>query len=119
MALARVRSAWIESRVAALTGLVEQRTERSALAFRRLAGPVVLTPKKPDIGKAYSQASCSPARVRRKVRVYCDGGAAGNRTPVRKASDEPSFTCVVALTLATGFRGFGHDLTLRESRPRY
>ena len=115
--------------MAALTGLLEQRTERSALAFRRLAGPVVLTPKKPDIGKAYYQASrkvdalnllaCEGARVRAKVRVYCDGGAAGNRTPVRKASDEPSFTCVVALTLATGFRGFGHDLTLRESRPRY
>ena len=31
------------------------------------------------------------------------GGAAGNRTRVRKASGLPSFTCVVALTLATGF----------------
>jgi hypothetical protein len=43
--------------VTALTDLLAQRTERSALAFRRLAGPVTLTPKKPDIGKAYYQAS--------------------------------------------------------------
>jgi len=34
-----------------------------------------------------------------------DGGAAGNRTRVREASSLPSFTCVVALTLATGFVG--------------
>jgi len=31
--------AWIESRVAALTDLLEQRTGRSASAFRRLASP--------------------------------------------------------------------------------
>jgi len=30
-------------------------------------------------------------------------GAAGNRTRVREASGLPSFTCVVALTQATGF----------------
>ena len=28
-------------------------------------------------------------------------GGAGNRTPVRKASGQPSFTCVVAMSLAT------------------
>ena len=29
------------------------------------------------------------------------GGGAGNRTRVRKASGQPSFTCVVAISLAT------------------
>jgi hypothetical protein len=53
-----VQAQWIEGRVTELTDLLEERTERSALAFRRLAGPVTLTPKKPDIGKAYYQASC-------------------------------------------------------------
>lgn len=38
----------------------------------------------------------------RSVRIYCDGGAAGNRTPVREASGLPSFTCVVVLTQTTG-----------------
>jgi len=31
------------------------------------------------------------------------GGGAGTRTRVREASDQPSFTCVVAMSLATGF----------------
>ncbi len=69
-----------------------------------------LTPMKPDIGKPYDQASCKvdalnllACGVRAEVRVYCDGGAAGNRTRVREVSGLPSFTCVVALTLATGF----------------
>ena len=67
--------AWIESRVAALTDLLEQPTERSALAFRRLAGPVVLTPKKPDIGKAYYQASC---KVDALNLLACEGAAEGS-----------------------------------------
>ena len=67
--------AWIESRVPALTDLLEQRTERSALAFRRLAGPVVLTPKKPDIGKAYYQASC---KVDALNLLACEGAAEGS-----------------------------------------
>ena len=31
------------------------------------------------------------------------GGGAGNRTRVREASNQPSFTCVAALNLAAGF----------------
>ena len=67
--------AWIESRVTELTDLLEQRTERSALAFRRLAGPVVLTPKKPDIGKAYYQASC---KVDALNLLACEDAAEGS-----------------------------------------
>jgi len=45
------------------------------LAFWRLAGPVTLTPKKPDIGKAYYQASC---RVDALNLLACEGAAEGS-----------------------------------------
>src|SRR5690606_30287730 len=37
------------------------------------------------------------------VRIHCIGGGAGNRTRVREGSPQPSFTCVVATSLATEF----------------
>jgi len=57
--------------VTELTDLLEQRTERSALAYRRLAGPVVLTPKKPDIGKAYYQRSRAGTFKSRRTHAAC------------------------------------------------
>ena len=50
--------AWIEARVAKLNELLAARTEESALALRRLTGPVTLTPKKPEVGRPYFQAAC-------------------------------------------------------------
>lgn len=127
----------LESRVTELTDLLEQRTERSALTFRRRAGPALLTPMKPDIGTAYYQPSCkaeapnllagegagggSPLLRWRSIAMaeYCDGGAGGNRTRVRETSSLPSFTCVVALTLATGLVEFGLRPILVCFRWRY
>ena len=51
--------AWIVDLVAKLQALLAQRTEASALALRRLTGPVTLTPEKPDVGRAYFRVRCS------------------------------------------------------------
>ena len=50
--------AWIVDRVAKLQSLLAQRTEQSALALRRLTGPVTLTPEKPEVGRAYFRVHC-------------------------------------------------------------
>jgi hypothetical protein len=50
--------AWIVDRVAKLQALLAQRTEASALALRRLTGPVTLTPEKPQVGRAYFRVRC-------------------------------------------------------------
>ena len=51
--------AWIVDRVAKLHALLAQRTEASALALRRLTGPVTLTPEKPEVGRAYFRVRCN------------------------------------------------------------
>ena len=99
--------AWIAERVRDLNRLLAERTEKSALELR-LTGPVTLTPEKPDIGRPYFRVASkldalNLLQVADGVRIYCDGGGAGNRTRVREASNQPSFTCVVATSLATGF----------------
>ena len=50
--------AWIADRITRLNDLLAKRTEQSALALRRLTGPVTLTPKKPEVGRPYFQAAC-------------------------------------------------------------
>jgi hypothetical protein len=45
--------AWIADRVRQRNDLLSGRTEKSALALRRLTGPVTLTPEKPDVGRPY------------------------------------------------------------------
>ena len=44
---------------AKLHELLAQRTEQSALALRRLTGPVTLTPEEPDVGRPYFRVRCS------------------------------------------------------------
>lgn len=44
-------AAWIAERLKKLNQLLAQRTEKSALALRRLTGPVTLTPQKPEVGQ--------------------------------------------------------------------
>ena len=41
-----------------LNDLLSARTEESALALRRLTGPVTLTPEKPDVGRPYFRVNC-------------------------------------------------------------
>jgi len=50
--------AWIAERLRKLNDVLEQRTEKSALALRRLTGPVTLTPESPEVGTPYLRASC-------------------------------------------------------------
>jgi len=50
--------AWINHCLGDLKHLLEQRTEKSALALRRLTGPITLTPKKPEVGRQYYHVSC-------------------------------------------------------------
>ncbi len=50
--------AWIENRIQNLNELLARRTEASALALRRLTGPVILSPEKPEVGKPYFRVRC-------------------------------------------------------------
>jgi site-specific DNA recombinase len=50
--------AWIADRVRQLNDLLSARTEKSALALRRLTGPVTLTPEKPNVGRPYFRVNC-------------------------------------------------------------
>lgn len=50
--------AWIQDRVQKLNELLATRTEASALALRRLTGPITLTPEKPEVGKPYFRVRC-------------------------------------------------------------
>jgi DNA invertase Pin-like site-specific DNA recombinase len=50
--------AWIVDRVRKLQQLLAQRTEQSALALRRLTGPVTLRAENPEVGRAYFRVSC-------------------------------------------------------------
>jgi hypothetical protein len=43
--------AWIAGRVAKLNEVLTERTEKSALALRRLTGAVTLTLEKPEVGR--------------------------------------------------------------------
>ena len=45
--------AWIADRIERLNELLTTRTEKSALALRRLTGPVTLTPKTPEVGRPH------------------------------------------------------------------
>src|SRR3990172_931076 len=44
---------WIKERVATLQGVLERRTEKSALLLRKLLGKIKLEPVKPDVGRPY------------------------------------------------------------------
>lgn len=51
--------AWIADRLTRLQELLGTRTEQSALALRRLTGPVTLTPTRPEVGKPYFMVGCT------------------------------------------------------------
>jgi site-specific DNA recombinase len=50
--------AWIHDRIGKLNHLLATRTEKSALALRRLTGAITLSPQKPEVGRPYYRASC-------------------------------------------------------------
>jgi len=49
---------WISHRLGQLHDLLGKKTEKSAIALRRLTGTVTLTPKKPEVGRPYYRAAC-------------------------------------------------------------
>ncbi len=50
---------WVEERLSTLKGVLELRTEQSALLLRNLLGPIRLEPTKGDIGRPYYLARTS------------------------------------------------------------
>jgi site-specific DNA recombinase len=70
--------AWITARIGRLNHLLATRTEKSALALRRLTGAITLSPQKPEVGKPYYQARCKFDALNLLVedggRIYCIGG---------------------------------------------
>ena len=49
---------WVSHRLGQLHDLLGKKTEKSAIALRRLTGTVTLTPKKPEVGRPYYRANC-------------------------------------------------------------
>ena len=76
--------AWIVHRIAELNDLLAQRTEKSALALRRLTGPVTLTPETPDVGRPYFRVACKFDSLNLLV---ADGGSNLLRCPATGAPD--------------------------------
>jgi len=73
--------AWITARIGKLNHLLATRTEKSALALRRLTGAITLSPQKPEVGRPYYMAANSmPSTcwLRTEVRIYCIGGGTGS-----------------------------------------
>jgi hypothetical protein len=50
--------ACIHARIGKLNHLLATRTEKSALALRRLTGAITLSPQKPEVGRLYYMARC-------------------------------------------------------------
>ena len=48
--------AWVAERIDTLQQLLERKTERAALLLRKVLGPIVLEPVKPEVGRAYYRA---------------------------------------------------------------
>jgi len=90
--------AWIEDRITKLNDLLAKRTEKSALAFRRLTGAVTLTPKQPQVGRPYFQAACKFDSLNL---LLADGGSnllqwwrRRESNPGPKMTRPPASTCV-------------------------
>jgi len=62
---------WIADRLTKLHYLLGKRTEQSALALRRLTGPVTLTPKRPEVGRPYFMVDCKFD----SLNLLADGGS--------------------------------------------
>ncbi len=89
--------AWIADRLTRLHDLLGMRTEQSALALRRLTGPVPLTPTRPEVGKPYFVVGCTFD----SLSLLADGGSnllqwwrRRESNPGPKISRLPASTCV-------------------------
>ena len=115
--------AWIADRVRKLNDLLVQRTEQSALALRRLTGPVTLTPEKPEVGRPYFRVRCKFDSL--NLLVAEDGSNSLRWWRRRESNPGPrgvrsTFVHVRSrLDPVAGVRGFGHDLSFTVSRSRY
>jgi hypothetical protein len=81
--------AWITARIGKLNHLLATRTDKSALALRRLTGAITLSPQKPEVGKPYYQARCKFDALNLLVE---DGGSnllhSWRRRPRRRRENE-------------------------------
>ena len=110
--------AWIADRVRELNQLLVQRTEASALALRRLTGPVTLTPEKPEVGRPYFRVRCKFDSLN-LLRV-ADGGSNLLQWWRRRESNPGSILsrCAVFMLVERKSRRFVHGWThLVPSRP--
>ncbi len=126
--------AWISERVKKLNELLSKRTEKSALALRRLTGPVTLTPETPEVGRPYFRAVCKVDALNLLVAETtpgphseeCGPGSNSSRWWRRwELNPRPrGFECIFIHVRSRRIpgdwvRGFGHDLSLTFSRSRY
>jgi DNA invertase Pin-like site-specific DNA recombinase len=51
--------AWVTERLVTLQAVLERKTERAALTLRRILGPIVLEPVRPQVGRPYYRARSS------------------------------------------------------------
>lgn len=82
--------AWIADRIRRLNDLLAQRTEQSALALRRLTGPVTLTPERPEVGKPYFRVSCKVDSL--NLLHVADGGSLRLAAPPASLGRRPPWT---------------------------
>ena len=115
--------AWIENRIQNLNELLARRTEASALALRRLTGPVILSPEKPEVGKPYFRVRCKFESLNLLI---ADGGSnlshwwrrrESNPGPQGIQSDLVHLRSCI--TQATGFVDTSSNLVLADLDPGY
>lgn len=73
---------WIVERLKRLDALLEAQTEASALAVRRLTGPITLTPETPEVGRPYYRAACKFETLN-LLQPLGDAGDSGREGPDR------------------------------------
>ena len=119
--------AWIEHRITGLNELLAKRTEKSALALRRLTGAVTLMPRKPEVGRPYFQAACRFDCL--NLLTLEDGGSnllqwwrRRESNPGPKTSRPPASTCVFGrfnlVLVCAGRRARSRTSHLFDLRPR-
>jgi hypothetical protein len=114
--------AWITDRIGELNHLLGTRTEKSALALRRLTGAITLSPQKPEVGRPNYRASRKFDALNLLVE---DGGSNLLRWWRRRESNpgprgvRAAFVHVCSRSEPPdGFCGFGHNLASRVFSPR-
>lgn len=126
--------AWISERLRKLDDLLGKRTERSALALRRLAGQITLTPETPEVGRPYFRATCKVDTLNLLVAESAPGPHSAGADPGSNSSrwwrrwelnPRPRGIKYIFVHVRSRrvpgdwVRGFGRDLSLTFSRSPY